>query len=139
MLDSKWFIIVMMLLSALMAYASIKRLQMSMKDARKDLSDSRVYAERMGKYAVLLFSSFTVILTIAYVAAAGRLGLLPIIIVYVLVGFKMLALMIEYGALQGTWGYGKKSFAFDKIQCWINLATVVTVILRFFTVGLIVL
>jgi len=138
MLESKWFIIVMMLLSVLMVYSSVKRLKMNLEDTVKDLDESRENANKMGKYAVLFFSLIAASLMLIYVVSAGWMGLLPMMVVYALIIMKLTAVMIEYGGLQETWGYGKKSFAFDKIQCWINIVTAVAVMFRFFSTGLIV-
>lgn len=135
--ETEWFVIVMMLMSALMIYSSYKRLKMTFEKASEDLKDSIKYANGFGKYAILFFTGVTVALTVAYVGAAGISGLLPIIVVYALVAIKLIALMMEYGALQKVWGYGKKSFAFDKIQCWINLVTAVFIVFRFFMTGLV--
>lgn len=136
--ENKMFVIVMMVLSGLMLYASVKRAMLSFEKAKEDLDESKAYAEKYGKHAILAFTIVTVLFTIGYIVSAYTAGLIDILpVIYALIIMKCFGLMIEYGALQGTWQYNKASFAFDQIQCWINVVTAIYVVARFFLIGLV--
>ena len=135
--ETNWFVIVMMVLSVLMLYSSTRRLKMNFDQAVEDFKDSISNSEGFGKHAVVIFTGIILVLMVGYIAAAGVSGLIPFAVVYALMVVKLLAVMIEYGGMKGVWGYGKKTFAFDKIQCWVNIATAITIIARFFITGIV--
>lgn len=122
------FLIGMLVVSGLIFYMSFKDVFASYENSKKDIDESREYAEKFGKNAIMFFTAITVIISLAYVVLGQIIGLIPATAVYGIVILMLCNLMLENMCLANAMKYNRFVFVFDKVQRVVNVGLSLLVI-----------